>query len=70
MRKQTHKKPSIFKHLYFFLFKLNKQSQNKNKKCNDNGKNIRHVNSLIDHRKRGNEARIQMNKNIILIILN
>lgn len=43
--------------------------QNKKEKCYDKGRNIRQLKSLIDRLKRGNAARIQMNKNIILIIL-
>lgn len=39
------------------------------KKSYERGKNIRHVKPSIDRLKRGNAARIQINKNIILIIL-
>ena len=43
--------------------------QNKKEKCYAKGRNIRQLNSSIDHLKRGNAARIQINKNIIQIIL-
>jgi hypothetical protein len=53
----------------FVIFKIDTRILSVYNQGYENGRNIRRVKPLIDHRKRGNAARIQMKKNINIKLL-
>ena len=70
MRRKSIYHDKIYLHVWaltkYRLASHEKQNLSITYNCYENGKNIRQVKPLIDHRKRGNAARIHMNAKMII----